>query len=301
MGAADDDSHPLSRTPVTTDALISHVSDTARWVAVYRAMETERPDALFRDPHARRLAGVKGQAIVDGMKNGKANAWPMIVRTVLLDDLIMQAVRDGYDTVLNLAAGLDVRAYRMQLSPSLHWIDVDHAELVAHKSAEMQGETPVCRYESVPLDLADVGARRALFARINAGAKQTLVITEGLLIYLTAEQVASLATDLHACETFARWASDLASPGLLKMMGNNWGKTVAAGNAPFQFGPANGPTFFAPMGWKELSFRSQFEEGIRLKRTFPMAKFYRWLGSFSSPEKKRRFKYFSGVMLLGRV
>jgi methyltransferase (TIGR00027 family) len=286
---------------VKTDSLISHVSDTARWVAVYRAMETERPDALFRDPHARRLAGAKGQAIVDGMKNGKASAWPMIVRTVLLDTLIMQAVRDGYDTVLNLAAGLDVRAYRMTLPAALHWIDVDHPDMVAYKAEGMKGETPACEYESVPLDLADVEARRALFARINARAGKTLVITEGLLIYLTAEQVTSLATDLHGYDTFTRWASDLASAALLKMMGRTWGRTVAAGNAPFQFGPANGPAFFAPMGWKELSFHSQFDEGIRLKRTFPMAKFYRWLGSFSSARKKQEFKYFSGVVLLGRV
>ena len=40
-----------------TSTPISHVSDTAHWVAMYRAMESERPDALFRDPHARRLAG----------------------------------------------------------------------------------------------------------------------------------------------------------------------------------------------------------------------------------------------------
>jgi methyltransferase (TIGR00027 family) len=270
-------------------------------VAVYRAMETERPDALFRDPYARRLAGAKGQAIVDGMKNGKGSAWAMVVRTVLLDTLIMQAVSDGYDTVLNLAAGLDVRAYRMALPASLHWIDVDHPEMVAYKSAEMKDVTPVCEYESVPLDLADVAARRALFARVNAGAKQTLVITEGLLIYLTSEQVTSLAIDLHANDRFTRWASDLASPGLLKMMAKTWGRTVAAGNAPFQFGPAEGPTFFAKLGWKELSFHSQFEEGIRLKRTFPMAKFYRWLGSFSSAERKAEYKYFSGVMLLGRA
>ena len=29
---------------------IRNVSDTALWVAVYRAMESERSDALFRDP-----------------------------------------------------------------------------------------------------------------------------------------------------------------------------------------------------------------------------------------------------------
>jgi O-methyltransferase involved in polyketide biosynthesis len=153
----------------------------------------------------------------------------------------------------------------------------------------------------VPLDLADVEGRRALFARINASARKTLVITEGLLIYLTADQVAALATDLHACDTFVRWGSDLASPALLRMMGRTWGKTVSMGNAPFQFGPANGPAFFEPYGWKELSFRAQFEEGIRLKRTMRFARFYQLLGKLSSARRQAEFKYFSGVVLLGRL
>lgn len=34
---------------------ITNISDTARWVATYRAMETARPDAIFRDPFAERL------------------------------------------------------------------------------------------------------------------------------------------------------------------------------------------------------------------------------------------------------
>ena len=39
---------------------IENISDTARWVAVYRAMETARPDAIFRDPFAERLGGSAG-------------------------------------------------------------------------------------------------------------------------------------------------------------------------------------------------------------------------------------------------
>src|SRR5213083_1869387 len=58
---------------------IKHVSDTAQWVAEYRAMETDRPDAIFRDPYARRLAGAEGARIVDSLKQGRALAWPMIV------------------------------------------------------------------------------------------------------------------------------------------------------------------------------------------------------------------------------
>lgn len=45
------------------DSLVSNVSDTARWVSAHRAKESARPDALFRDPLAERLAGQQGHAI----------------------------------------------------------------------------------------------------------------------------------------------------------------------------------------------------------------------------------------------
>lgn len=39
---------------------IRNISDTALWVAVYRARESEHPGALFHDPYARKLAGDRG-------------------------------------------------------------------------------------------------------------------------------------------------------------------------------------------------------------------------------------------------
>jgi hypothetical protein len=39
------------------DTIVSNVSDTARWVAVYRASESARSDALFRDPFVKRGMG----------------------------------------------------------------------------------------------------------------------------------------------------------------------------------------------------------------------------------------------------
>jgi O-methyltransferase involved in polyketide biosynthesis len=50
-----------------TEPLIRNVSDTAFWIAHHRAIETERPDALFRDPLAARLAGEHGEKIAAAM------------------------------------------------------------------------------------------------------------------------------------------------------------------------------------------------------------------------------------------
>ena len=54
-------------------------------------METERPDALFRDPFAKRLAGEKGDGIVRTIEeDARTMAWAMIVRTqVLRNEIIM--------------------------------------------------------------------------------------------------------------------------------------------------------------------------------------------------------------------
>ncbi len=111
--------NPQSQSEPSPEPLIRNVSDTARWVAVYRAEETERADAIFRDPFARRLAGERGEQIAKLMPLGGDNAWSIITRTYLIDEFIKAELQRGADMVINLAAGLDSRPYRMKLPPSL--------------------------------------------------------------------------------------------------------------------------------------------------------------------------------------
>ena len=283
-------------------ATIENVSDTARWVAVYRAMETARPDALFRDPFADRLAGSQGRQIVDEMKQGKALAWPMIVRTAVFDEIILDAVNNKkVDLVVNLAAGLDSRPWRLPLPPSLHWVDVDLPGILNYKTETLKGETPRCRYEAVTADLTDAEVRRTLFARLGAGATRALIIAEGLLIYLQPEQVGALATELHAQAPFREWLIDLASPQLLKRMSKTWGKQVHEGGAPFVFAPAEDTAFFLPFGWREEEYRSLWEEALRLNRTMKGAKFWTFLGRFYPKKVRESFRRFSGLVLLERI
>jgi methyltransferase (TIGR00027 family) len=281
---------------------IENVSDTARWVAVYRAMESERPDALFRDPFAKRLAGEKGEEIVRTMKDGRTMAWAMIVRTQMFDEIIMAEIAtDGVDLVLNLAAGLDVRPWRLELPASLRWVDVDLPDILRYKLETLGDAKPKCRYEAVETDLTNAAARTALFARIGAEAKRVLVVTEGLLIYLSETDVGALASDLHAQPSFARWVIDLANPRLLKMMMKSWGKSVAAGNAPFKFAPASGTNFFRDFGWEERAFYSTMEEAERLDREMKMMWLWKFLGRFYPERMREEFRRMSGTVVLERI
>src|SRR5438093_1410244 len=179
---------------------ISSVSDTARWVAMYRAMESERPDALFHDPYARRLAGP--------------------------------------------------------------------------------------------------AARRSLFQRVGAQAKRALVIAEGLLVYLTPEDVTALAKDLSAQPAFRWWLIDLGSPALQQFLSRTWGNQLRSGNAPMLFFPEEGTAFFAPAGWDEAEYRPIFDEALRLRRAPKMSWLWRLLGLFASKKRRAELTRFSGIVLL---
>ncbi len=280
---------------------IENVSDTARWVAMYRAMESERPDAHFHDPFARRLAGVKGENIVDAMTKGRQMAWPMIVRTVVFDEVIQREIHEErIDLVLNLAAGLDARPWRMDLPPELVWLDVDLPGILDWKSEVMKDETPRCRYEALHADLTDARQRDAVLARTDTAAR-ALVITEGLLIYLTDPDVATLAEGLHEHPSIQRWLTDLASPALLKMMKRSWGRGVEEGGAPFRFAPKDSPAFFAAHGWREREWYDTWEHAQRLDRTMRMAWLWNLLRRFQPTKTREEAKRFSGYALLERM
>ena len=278
---------------------IRNVSDTALWVAIWRAMESERPDALFHDPFARRLGGKRGEAIAARMGGARAN-WPIVVRTVVMDEIVLRCVRDGATTVLNLAAGLDARPYRLDLPASLRWLHVDLPEMVEYFRSSMSAETPRCELEFIAADLRDADTKRALFERVAAMPGTVLVITEGLLLYLDAGQVTELSRDLHDRSGARWWLTDLASPQLLKFLAYRWKPTLLQANAPFRFGPAEGAAFFRPQGWREAEFRSTLVDAYRLKRTMPLAWLWRMLSLLQPRSQRSKAIRMSSVVLLER-
>ncbi|HEX6612954.1 MAG TPA: SAM-dependent methyltransferase [Rhodanobacteraceae bacterium] len=283
---------------MTDPSPLRNVSDTALWVAIYRAMESERPDRIFNDPYARRLGGERGEAIVRSMPKGAATAWPMVVRTAVMDEIVLRCVREGAATVLNLAAGLDARPWRLDLPASLRWLHVDMPDMIRYFREHMAGATPRCEVEFVPADLRDGDARRELFARAAAHGP-VLAISEGLLVYLAPGQVAELARDLRDVAQARWWLLDIASPRLRKFMERSrWLGTLQQGNAPMRFFPEQGTAFFEPFGWREKEFRSTWDESFRLKRTMRGAWLFGLLSKLQPRAQVEAGRRMSGIVLL---
>lgn len=242
---------------------ITHVSDTARWTALHRATESARPDALFNDPLAERLAGEHGREIVANVPRSTRNGWWLVARTKIIDDAIAEAIAAGCDRVLNLAAGLDTRPYRLDLPADLTWVEADLPKLLEEKTQLLADQTPRCRLTRTAVDLADASARAAFLDEALAGAAKALVLTEGLLMYLDESDVVALSAAFTRPE-IAWWMLDFGGPGLKKMMNNKMAGILQ--NAPFKFAPENGIAFFEDLGWRIVDAQPLYLAARRFRR-----------------------------------
>jgi methyltransferase (TIGR00027 family) len=279
------------------EPLIRNISDTALWVAVYRARESERPDALFKDPFARKLAGERGEEIARSLPFGERYSWPYVARTINFDRIIQEQIRQGADMVINLAAGLDTRPYHMELPSQLQWVEVDLAPLTDYKEEILAGEKPRCQLRRVRMDLSDRAKRQELLRELGAQSKKALIVTEGLIIYLSPEEVLEFAQDLSSQPAFRDWVIDLASPGLLKMLQKNFDALEKAGS-PLQFAPAEGPAYFTPAGWKPAEVYSMIKTAAKIKRLPFGLRLLSWLPESNGRQGSRPW---SAVCRLTRI
>lgn len=202
----------------SNDSKITHVSDTALMVAACRAHETELEDAYFRDPFAARLAGDRGPAILQALPHSNVVRLGIAIRTRFVDELLLEALRDHpIATVLSVGCGLDTRPWRLDLAPDLRWLELDFADVLDYKDRLMLGETPRCRRERLTVDLNDPQQRRAMYE--TAGSAPALMITEGLLLYLTAATVEALAAETASQRGVRHWISDITTSAFSKVLG----------------------------------------------------------------------------------
>ena len=239
------------------------ISDTANWVAYHRAVESARPDAVFKDPLAERLAGQTGKDIVGRAPKPLKSGWPVIARTVAIDDMVRMGVAEGCNCVLNLAAGLDTRPYRLELPAALPWIEADLPGMIAAKERLLAGETPRWRFGASPSTSPMRRRARHSSSGPREGRRRVLVISEGLLMYLDEATVRALSDDLKRY-IVSWWVFDAISPAVRDLFMKEMATILA--RAPMHFAPENGVAFFEGLGWRVREVRSAAQDAYRLRR-----------------------------------
>jgi methyltransferase (TIGR00027 family) len=252
---------------------INHISDTALWIAAYRANETKSNHPVINDHLAEKLAGEKGFEMVATTPHTQSMAFAMIVRTCAIDRLVEIAVSKGIDTVINLGAGLDTRPYRMDLPASLKWIEVDFKNIIDYKNEILKSENPMCKLERIPSDLSQDIERKELFKHLGNQTKSALIITEGVIGYLTNQQAGQLSDDLFSIPSFHYWIQDYSRGKLRKNRGTK-ALQKKLQNVPLQFQVEEPLSFFAQQGWKVSENLLILDEADRIGKKLPL--FFPW-------------------------
>ena len=148
------------------------------------------------------------------------------------------------------------------------------------------------------MDLSDQQARIDLFKKLDNETDNVLIVSEGLIIYLSTEEAASLASDLSAQQNFRRWVFDMQSPGLLVMTKERMGPALKGSNADFRFAPEEGEKFFLKYGWKNLESKSKLKTAATLNRLNEEMKSF---AAIPEPEGPKGAFPWSGVCLFENI
>lgn len=198
------------RTDNDTWDITESVGVTAVGVAAIRAVESDRPDALFHDPYARilvRASGLSGwaDAFDDESDIDRADVLAafggfggfMVGRTVYFDDYFAAATAAGIRQVVILAAGLDARAYRLAWPAGTVVFELDQPKVLEFKANALAKETPAADRREVPVDLRNDWPT-ALRAAGFDDSQPTAWLAEGILRYLRAEDQDRLLANIVA-------------------------------------------------------------------------------------------------------
>ncbi|MGW7535168.1 SAM-dependent methyltransferase [Amycolatopsis sp. NPDC054798] len=239
--------------------IVSSIGLTALGVTAGRAIATAAPEPLIRDPYAAEFIRAAKPPRPLPTEPGDDALWLAIadyvqLRARFFDDLITGT--EAPQIVL-LAAGLDARAFRLDLS-GRDVYEVDQPRVLAFKQEVLDGlgANPRCRRHPVGADLRENWPA----ALENAGFapdRPSVWIAEGLLPYLPAQAEELLFDLVHArCAAGSRIGVEHIPPGDLAELSGTFQTSEAgeqmglAANNVFSTEPRRDPAeWLTQQGW----------------------------------------------------
>jgi methyltransferase (TIGR00027 family) len=183
------------------------VSATAFYCAGTRMLDAERPDSLLHDTYAAAFMGDDGKATFEKFRHLGIPIGAHQVRCHLIDQIAIGRIRrDPEILIVLVGAGFDSRAFRL---PGGRWVEVDEPPVIDRKEQVAPAASCPNPLQRIAVRfgeqrLADVVAPLATEA-------PTLVICEGVTMYLERPQLFEMAQALQASFPNHWFCADLMS------------------------------------------------------------------------------------------
>jgi O-methyltransferase involved in polyketide biosynthesis len=151
------------------------------------------------DPYAGLFLGAMDDSARALAASGRGE---VLARTRLMDSMLLDFLRETPGgTVVNVGAGLCARPYRLDLSACRETIEIDALPVLEFKDSILSGYQASCPLRRIPGDARSLPALPT----------PAVVLTEGLLVYLSADELSTLATTLASLPGPVDWLADVVS------------------------------------------------------------------------------------------
>ncbi len=159
------------------------------YIPLYGKAFVSRKSLFLKDKKAEQIWETEGFAL-KGKSKSKWLAYYMGIRSAVFDEWTKQQLMENKDAVVvHIGCGMDSRAER--IGAANKWYDVDFPEVIKER-AKYYAETD--RYKMIGAD-----ARDGKWLAEIAKAKCAVVVMEGVSMYLTAEELKTVTTNLCGC------------------------------------------------------------------------------------------------------
>ncbi|MDE7249317.1 MAG: class I SAM-dependent methyltransferase, partial [Lachnospiraceae bacterium] len=155
----------------------------------------------------------------------------VIARTILLDRMVGDFIRENPDvTVINIACGMDTRAYRLKIGSTVRWYNIDLPETieVRRRFLEENGHISMIAKSAMDERWAD---------EIEEPKGRVLVIIEGLVMYLSEQDVKQILSIISRRFERAEVIMEVMNPWVVK---NVKEKSIEKTKAKFTWGIKSG-------------------------------------------------------------
>lgn len=206
------------------------VPETMLQTLYARAAYSKKSNAKFHDQMAEEIVSHMDYDFSLAEKDAMMSKG-VIARTILLDRMVGEFIRENpKGTVVNIACGMDTRVYRLKTPPTVRWYNLDLPETIEVRRRFLTENGNISMIAKSAMD-------ESWAAEIEEPNGRTLVILEGLVMYLSEKDVKQILSIISGRFRQAEIIMETMSPWVVKNMKE---KSIEATKARFTWGIQSG-------------------------------------------------------------
>lgn len=236
------------------------IAKTAYYCCGVRAADARRDKPLCGDHLAERFMDADARAVFERFAGFRMPNASNAARHRIIDERLRELLQEKPETlVVLLGAGFDTRAFRLAGG---RWVELDQPSLIALKDQKLPAAEAPNTLQRVPIDFAqdDLSAKLAPWA----GTQPTVVVMEGVTMYLSADDLGATLRTLQTqlpkhrliCDLMTRAFMTRQSAGLRKEI-----QKLGGDFAPAQDDPAG---FVESLGYRRIAAHSVVGRAVQL-------------------------------------